>query len=47
MSCSVPSAVGRFVAEAIPDCRSTFVPEAGHYLVVDLMDEIPGTLFAA
>lgn len=44
---SVPPASGRSVAAAIPDCRPVFIEGAGHFAVVDLMDEVTATLFPA
>jgi pimeloyl-ACP methyl ester carboxylesterase len=31
----VPLAMGRYLAEAIPNCRAEFIPGGGHYLVFD------------
>ncbi|HYZ26421.1 MAG TPA: alpha/beta hydrolase [Geminicoccaceae bacterium] len=31
----VPVAMGRYLANAIPDCRAEFIPGGGHYLVFD------------
>jgi pimeloyl-ACP methyl ester carboxylesterase len=31
----VPVAMGRHLAQAIPDCRAEFIPGGGHYLVFD------------
>lgn len=42
---SVPPESGRSLAAAIPDCRSVFIEDAGHFAVVDLMDEVAETLF--
>jgi pimeloyl-ACP methyl ester carboxylesterase len=42
---SVPPASGHAVAAAIPDCRPVFIADAGHFAVVDLMDEVTATLF--
>ncbi len=44
---NVPPAMGRYQAQAIPNCRATFYPDDGHFsLVVDRMEEIVGTLAA-
>jgi len=41
----VPSAMGRHLAAAIPDCRAVFFPEEGHFsLVVHHMDKFFRTL---
>jgi pimeloyl-ACP methyl ester carboxylesterase len=41
----VPSAMGRHLATAIPDCRAEFFPEEGHFsLVVHYMDTFFRTL---
>jgi pimeloyl-ACP methyl ester carboxylesterase len=37
---NVPVAAGRYVARTIPNCRVTFLPGEGHYMVVDRMAEI-------
>jgi pimeloyl-ACP methyl ester carboxylesterase len=36
----VPLAIARRVAAAIPDCRASFVPGAGHLWVLDHLDEV-------
>jgi pimeloyl-ACP methyl ester carboxylesterase/uncharacterized protein (DUF952 family) len=36
----VPVAMGRYQAEAIPECQATFYPNEGHLLVVDRIEEI-------
>jgi pimeloyl-ACP methyl ester carboxylesterase len=38
----VPPAMGRHLAEQLPDCRATFFPGEGHLLFVDHMAEIVG-----
>ena len=43
---NVPLSMGRAQAEAIPDCRATFIPDAGHLWGIDHFDEILETLFA-
>ena len=40
----VPVAIARRVAAAIPDCRASFIPGAGHLWVLDHLDEIFATL---
>lgn len=42
----VPPAMGRYMAEAIPNCRATFVSDGGHLLVLDRMDEVIDVLAA-
>lgn len=42
----VPPAMGRHMAEAIPNCHATFVPDGGHLLVLDRMDEVIDVLAA-
>ena len=41
----VPPAMGRYLAEAIPNCRATFYPGEGHLLIVGRMEEILAVLF--
>lgn len=41
---SVPPSMGRYVAAALPNCRATFIPNAGHFWVLDHMDEVLATL---
>ena len=43
---SVPPAMGRYVARAIPNCRARFYPGEGHLLAVDRMEEIQAQLFS-
>jgi len=35
-----PLSMGRCVAQAIPDCRATFLPDEGHFLLFDHWGEI-------
>jgi pimeloyl-ACP methyl ester carboxylesterase len=42
----VPPSMGRYQAQAIPNCRATFYPGEGHLLVVDHMREIQEALFS-
>jgi len=42
---SMPIAMGRYLASAIPDCRATLIPEAGHLLMFDHWAEILSALF--
>ncbi len=35
-----PPSMGRFLAQAIPQCRATFVPGAGHLWGIDHIDEV-------
>ena len=42
---NVPPSMGRYQAEAIPNCRPTFYPGEGHLLIVDRMEEILAALF--
>ncbi len=37
---NVPVSAGRYVASVLPNCRATFLPGEGHYMVVDRMQEI-------
>jgi len=43
---NVPPSMGRYQAEAIPNCRPTFYPGEGHLLIVDRMEEILAALFS-
>ena len=36
----VPVAMGRHLAQAIPNCRAEFIPGGGHYLVFDWIDAL-------
>lgn len=40
----VPSSMGRYHAKAIPNCRAAFLPEQGHYWLVDHWDEVLAAL---
>jgi pimeloyl-ACP methyl ester carboxylesterase len=40
----VPVAIARRVAAAIPDCRASFIPGAGHLWILDHVDEILAAL---
>lgn len=42
----VPVSMGRYQANAIPNCQATFFLGEGHFLVVDRIEEILGALFA-
>ncbi len=42
----VPPAMGRYMADHIPDCVARFFPGEGHLLVVDHMEEILGSFVA-
>ncbi len=44
---SMPIAMGRYLAGAIPGCRMTFLPEAGHLLLFDHWPEILSALLSA
>jgi pimeloyl-ACP methyl ester carboxylesterase len=44
---SIPVFVGRHVAEAIPNCHSTFVHSEGHFLLFEHWREILGTMVAS
>ncbi|NNK41018.1 MAG: alpha/beta hydrolase [Myxococcales bacterium] len=37
---SVPPAMGRYLAQAIPNCKATFIPGAGHLWIVDHVGEV-------
>jgi pimeloyl-ACP methyl ester carboxylesterase len=43
----VPPSMGRYHAQVIPNCRAVFLPEQGHYWLVDHYDEILAALAAA
>ena len=40
----VPPSMGRYQAQAIPNCRARFYPGEGHLLIFDHLDEILGVL---
>jgi len=42
---NVPPSMGRYQAEAIPNCRATFYPGEGHLLIIDRIEEILAALF--
>lgn len=44
---SVPPSSSRYVAQQIPDCRATFIPDAGHFWVFEHMGDILDTLVHA
>jgi pimeloyl-ACP methyl ester carboxylesterase len=39
----VPVGMGRYLADCLPDCQATFIPEGGHYWII----EHAGTVLAA
>lgn len=41
---SVPPASSRYIAEKIPDCEATFIPEVGHFWIFEHMGEVLDTL---
>lgn len=41
---TVPAAMGRYLAQEIPDCDATFLPDHGHYLVYPYWKEILVTI---
>lgn len=41
---TVPPAMGRYQARAIPNCRATFCPTDGHFLIIDRREEIQTAL---
>ncbi len=43
---TVPISMGRYMADAIPNCRATYYPNEGHFLAFDRMDEILSALVA-
>ena len=43
----VPVGMGRHIAALIPKCRTTFVPDAGHYWVFDHVKALLSSLRAA
>lgn len=44
---TVPPSSSRYVAQQIPDCRATFIPDAGHFWVFEHMGDILDTLVHA
>ena len=40
----VPVGMGRYLAKNLPACEATFMPEAGHYWVIENLDLVLGTL---
>lgn len=36
--------MGRYLAEALPDCEATFIPDAGHLWILDNINEVVLTL---
>jgi pimeloyl-ACP methyl ester carboxylesterase len=38
--CNVPPVMGHYLAEAIPDCEATFVPDVGHFLFYSHIEAI-------
>ncbi len=44
---NVPASMGRYQAQAIPNCEATFFPGEGHLLIVDRMPEILSALTPA
>ena len=43
---SVPPAMGRYLAQTIPNCKATFIPGAGHLWIVDHVGEVLDALVA-
>lgn len=43
----VPVALGRYMALRLPQCRATFLPDAGHYWIFDHQGELLKALFRA
>lgn len=41
---NVPPTMGRYQADAIPNCKATFYPGQAHLLLIDRMEEILGSL---
>ena len=41
---SVPPSSSRYLARQIPDCRSTFIPDAGHLWMFEHMGDMLDTL---
>lgn len=41
---SVPPAMGRYLADRIPDCEATFIQGAGHFWIFEHMPEMLETL---
>jgi pimeloyl-ACP methyl ester carboxylesterase len=44
---TVPPSSSRYVARQIPDCRATFIPDAGHFWVFEHIGDILDTLVRA
>jgi pimeloyl-ACP methyl ester carboxylesterase len=44
---SVPPAMGRYLAQTIPNCEATFIPGAGHLWIVDHIGEVLDALVPA
>lgn len=41
---SIPNTQARYMAEKLPDCQATFIPNAGHLWCIDHMGEVLDTL---
>jgi pimeloyl-ACP methyl ester carboxylesterase len=41
---SVPPAMGKYLSRTIPDCESTFVPDAGHLWILVRLREVLDTM---
>ena len=41
---SVPPAMGHYIAEKLPNCEATFIPDAGHFWIFEHMGDMLGTL---
>ncbi|MFQ5656585.1 MAG: alpha/beta fold hydrolase [Candidatus Methylomirabilales bacterium] len=41
---SVPPTMGYYLARAMPNCRATFIPNAGHLWIIDHVNEVLATL---
>jgi pimeloyl-ACP methyl ester carboxylesterase len=41
----VPPSMGRYLSEALPNCRARFCPGEGHLMLIEHMDEILSALF--
>ena len=44
---SAPLAMGRYIAEKLPDCEAKFIPGVGHFWLFEHMGEVLETLMAS
>jgi len=43
---SIPASMGHYLAKAIPRCKATFIPNAGHLWIIEHLKEVLDTLLA-